>query len=225
MVFDVDVACCRWPRIHTTAAGRYGLGVIGTGDSLQITQIRRKVAGRHFHAMKRETMSESSPQAEYARLVQSQRIASLGTLRDGAPFVSMVPYAETEDLSSFLIHISGLAQHTQDILADARVGLMVAAPDDGSHSPQSLPRVSLQGRAVVVPKDSAQYAEFADRYLQKFPDAAMMFSLGDFEIYRIEAQSARFVAGFGKIFNFGKLDFQAAARALQSSTSTPAEEE
>lgn len=156
-------------------------------------------------------MSQTSPQADYARLVRFQRVASLGTLRDGHPLVSMVPYAETPDLSAFLIHISRLALHTQDILQDARVGLMISEPDTGSRNPQMLPRVSILGQAGIVPRGSAHYEAYADSYLHKFPDAAMTFSLGDFELYRIDAQSARFVAGFGQIFNFGRLDFEAAA--------------
>ncbi len=156
-------------------------------------------------------MPESSPQLEYARLIKSQRVGFLGTLRDGSPTVSMVPYAETHDLSSFLIHISGLAQHTQDITHSSRVGLMIAEPDDGSRNPQTLARASIKGNAVIVPRNSSNYAELADLYIKNFPDSAMTFSLGDFELYRIEAKSARFVAGFGKIFNFGPVDFLEAA--------------
>ena len=162
-------------------------------------------------------MSESSPQLEYAHLIKSQRVAFLGTLRDGSPTVSMVPYAESHDLSSFLIHISGLAQHTQDISHTPRVGLMIAEPDDGSRNPQTLARASIKGNAVIVPRTSSNYAELADLDIKKFPDSAMTFSLGDFELYRIEAKSARFVAGFGKIFNFGTVDFLEAATSHSNS--------
>ena len=158
-------------------------------------------------------MSYTNSHLEFARLIHSQRVASLGTLRNGGPLVSMVPFVATDNFSAFLIHISRLAQHTQDILQDPRVGLMIAVPDDGIRNPQTLPRVSIQGQASVVRRESAHYDEFADRYLQKFPDAAMTFSLGDFDLYRIDPQSARFVAGFGQIYNFGPLDFQAAAVA------------
>ena len=88
--------------------------------------------------------------------------------------------------------------------------------------------------AVVAPQAGAQalvlwaalahpthLRALAESYLHKFPDAAMTFSLGDFDLYRIEAQSARFVAGFGQIFNFGRLDFQVAAVAAQTEAITP----
>ena len=123
----------------------------------------------------------------------------------------MVPIVVNEDFSSYLIHISRLAQHTQDILQNPNVGLMIAEPDTGSKNPQSLARASIQGKAIIVPRDSEGYEGQAELYLRRFPDSAMTFSLGDFELYRIEATSARFVAGFGKIYNFGPTDFRAAA--------------
>ena len=156
-------------------------------------------------------MTETSPQREFGQLIRSQRIAAIGTLREGCPLVSMVPIVVHDDFSSYLIHISRLAQHTQDILQNPNVGLMISEPDTGSKNPQSLARASIQGKAVIVPKDSVDYDGLAELYLRKFPDSAMTFSLGDFELYRIEAKSARFVAGFGKIYNFGPADFRAAA--------------
>ena len=49
-----------------------------------------------------------------AHLLQTSRIASLGTSHDGAPFVSMVSVARADDGSAFYIHVSRLAQHTRD---------------------------------------------------------------------------------------------------------------
>ncbi len=61
-----------------------------------------------------------------AHLLRERRTAALGTLRTGAPFVSMVPYAIAADGSGFVVHVSKLAAHTKDMLADARVSLLVA---------------------------------------------------------------------------------------------------
>ena len=81
-----------------------------------------------------------------ARLIRTQRTASLGTLRGGSPFVSMVLYTTAPDFRAFIIHASRLAYHTQDILQDARVGLMIAEADDGMGDPQMLGRVRSWGR-------------------------------------------------------------------------------
>ena len=46
------------------------------------------------------------------QLIHGRTIAALGTLHQGIPFVSMVPYAVAGD-GSFILHVSRLAAHTQ----------------------------------------------------------------------------------------------------------------
>lgn len=146
-----------------------------------------------------------------ARLLRTQRVAAFGTLRDGGPLVSMILYAAANDFAAFFIHASRLAQHTQDLLKDPRVSLMIAETDSGSQDPQTLARVSIRGEAVAIPPTVADYEETKAIYLKKFPEAAFNFTLGDFSIYKIEPRTARFVAGFGKIFNLTVEDFKQAA--------------
>lgn len=143
-----------------------------------------------------------------ASLIRSQRIAALGTLRDGVPFVSMVPYAEAADLSAFYLHLSRLAVHTQAIRSDPHVGLMIAQPDTGSSDPQTLARVSIQGEAVVVAKDSADFSVIKVLYLAKFPAAELNFGLGDFDLYRITPHTGRYVADLGKIYDLKEEDWR-----------------
>jgi putative heme iron utilization protein len=137
-------------------------------------------------------------------LIDGQRIASLGTLYRGAPLVTLVPYAATPDFGAFYIHISRLAQHTEAILADARVGLMIAEPDAPGANPQTLARLSLRGEASPDPGAK-------DAYLARFPEAAFNFTLADFTLYRITPLAARFVAGFGRIADLSPADLARAA--------------
>jgi len=146
-----------------------------------------------------------------AGLVRGGRVAALGTLRDGAPLVTQVIYSVADDFSAFYIHVSRLAQHTQDILRDPRVSLMIAESDDGTVDPQTLARVSVRGDAVAITPDDDRYDGIKRRYLQKFPAAAPNFDLGDFMLYCVEPQSGRFVGGFGKIYNLTPVNFLAAA--------------
>jgi hypothetical protein len=146
-----------------------------------------------------------------ARLIRTQRIAAFGTLRDGAPLVSMILYAVSSNFAQFYVHASRLALHTQDILKDPRVSLMIAETDTGEKDPQTLARVSIRGEAVAVPSTDLEYEEAKAVYLEKFPEAAFNFTLGDFAIYKIVPRTARYVAGFGKIFNLTAEDFKQAA--------------
>src|SRR3972149_11707160 len=143
-----------------------------------------------------------------ARLIQEQRIAAFGTLRDTAPFVSMVLFPASPDFASFYIHISRLAQHTRDILQDSRSSLMIAETDRGPGDPQTLARVSIQGESTEIPTADAGYEQAKSIYLQKFPQAASNFGLGDFSLFRIQPIKARYIAGFGKIFNLTLADFK-----------------
>lgn len=125
-------------------------------------------------------------------------VASLGTLREGAPFVSMVPVAPAPDGSGFLIHVSRLAQHTRDMLADARVSLMLMAPPEGGQDPLALPRVTVQAQAEEIPVETHRHDEAAEAYLARFPQAEMTLGLGDFSFFLLRPASGRLVLGFGR---------------------------
>lgn len=147
------------------------------------------------------------------RIILSQRTAALGTLRSGSPFVSMVLYAPSADFSSFYLHISRLAQHTQDILKDKRVSLMIAESDRGDErDPQTLARISILGEAAAVTPDSLDTFDARAIYLNRFPQAEFFFRMSDFSLYRVKAQSARFVAGFGKIYSLNPTHLKESAR-------------
>jgi heme iron utilization protein len=135
---------------------------------------------------------------QLAQLVRARSTAALGTLHDGAPFVSMVPYAIAGDGAGFLIHVSRLAAHTRDISADTRVSLLVSQAEGGDTSPLALVRVTVQGEAQEIPRDSAEHAAYGAAYRDRFPDSEPMFGFGDFSLFLIRPVSARFIAGFGQ---------------------------
>lgn len=155
-----------------------------------------------------------------ASLIRTQRTAALGTLYDGAPLVSLVLYAPSADFSAFYLHISRLAQHTQAILRDPQVSLLIAEPDTGAQDPQTLARVSLQGTVSEVLRTDADDEAIRSLYLQRFPTAMMTLSLGDFAFFRVIPSRGRFVAGFGQIFNLTAATLQAATLAHPSTQPT-----
>jgi putative heme iron utilization protein len=151
--------------------------------------------------------------SDLARLVRGRRVAALGTLRSGTgePFVSMIAYVPEPDLGGFVLLASGLAQHTKDFLHDPRSSLLIHEPDDDpARDPQTLARVSIVGR--VEPVTDAAVPAARALYLEHFPHAARLFALGDFVLYRLVPESARFVAGFGRTYNLGPAQLGEAAR-------------
>src|SRR5205823_2496298 len=137
------------------------------------------------------------------RLIRSERIAHLATLRDGAPMVSMTLYMPERDFSAFYVHVSRLAWHTQDMQHDGRVALSISERDDGRADPFTLMRVSIRGEAAQLadgPKEA---------WLARFPEQAINFQLADFSFWKIVPRDARFVAGFGRIYNVSAAELKA----------------
>ena len=136
--------------------------------------------------------------AQLAALVHRRKAAALGTLHAGAPFVSMVPYAVARDGDALLVHVSRLAGHTKDMLADPRVSLLVTQPEGEGVDAQALARVSIQGEARELAKGSAEERDARGAYLARFPEAAPLTEFGDFSFFAIRPAQARFVAGFAQ---------------------------
>ena len=138
-------------------------------------------------------------------LLLRERIAHLGTLRNGAPMVSMTLFMPEKDFSAFYVHVSRLAWHTQDMAHDPRVALSVAETDDRRADPFTLMRVTIRGEAAQLqggPKEA---------WLARFPEQAINFELADFSFWKITPRDARFVAGFGRIHNLSAAELQSAA--------------
>jgi putative heme iron utilization protein len=142
-------------------------------------------------------------------LIHGRVIAAIGTLHQGAPFVSMVPYAVAQD-SSFILHVSRLASHTQDMLDDPAVSLLVTDSEGSGKMPQALARVTVQGRAEIIERDSKKHIEARAIYLSRFPDATPLFEFSDFNIFLIKPISARLIAGFGQAMTLTGDDFATA---------------
>jgi putative heme iron utilization protein len=145
-------------------------------------------------------MDEQSEQT-LARLIRDTRVAALGTLHDEEPNLAMVAYSFSEDFSTFYIHVSRLGKHTADMETNPRVGLLIAETDDRRANPQTLARVSLRGLAEILPRDDPGYPQVKKNYLERFPEAEQLFSLGDFNLWKITPKGGRYVAGFGRAFN------------------------
>jgi putative heme iron utilization protein len=151
---------------------------------------------------------------EIARLVLTHRWAALATIDSDGPLGSMVAYAVEPELSGLLLYLSGLARHTRALLAEPRVSLAVGEPDPGSGDPQTLARVSLNGSAAPIPRDSPEFATAWDRYVARLPDAAPRLALGDFVLFRFSVVEARWVGGLARATTLSGDDLRAAAVEL-----------
>jgi len=114
--------------------------------------------------------------AEYSRTLARGGTASLSTLADGYPYGSLVQYAVNAKGEPLLL-ISDLAEHTQNLLRDARASLL-AWEEPGELDPLAVGRVSLIGKMVRAKEGLETY-------------------LTAFHLWRMKIDRIRYVGGFG----------------------------
>src|SRR6267154_2364445 len=131
-------------------------------------------------------------------LLRRSRQGALATLMTGSgdPYCSLVNVASFADGSPILL-ISRLALHTQNILADARISLML--DEHAAGDPLEGARIMLAGKAEEASGDDV--AALRRRYLNAHPSAEAFVDFKDFSFFRIAPSGAHLVAGFGRIID------------------------
>lgn len=149
-------------------------------------------------------------------LLTRRRLLALAVLVEGEPAVGLLPFAATKGFDALLVNASHLARHTRGLTGEARFDALVHEPDTGEADPLQIPRVTLRGRVALLDPDGPEYAEDERRYLERFPEAAMIVKqLGGFRIYRLQLEAGRYVSGFAGAVNLDRDSFaelRAAAR-------------
>lgn len=117
----------------------------------------------------------------------------------------MVGFAPDEEGRPLFV-FSGMSSHTQDLLADPRCSLTVAAKEfkgaaDG--------RVNLMGTCKRL-RDEGEIAKAREIYLKKHP-GAFWVNFGDFFFYRQEVEAIRFVGGFARAGSVSPEEYTAAS--------------
>lgn len=148
--------------------------------------------------------------AERARtLLERETLGTLSTQsvkHPGFPFGSVMPYALTADGAPLFL-ISGMAIHTQNLLADPHASLLVMQRDNAS-DPLGMARVTLLGAATRI--DDVP-GDLRDLYLDRHPNARHWIGYSDFAFFRLDVTHVYFVGGFGAMGWVAKDDYTLAA--------------
>jgi hypothetical protein len=134
----------------------------------------------------------SVPAAARALLRAADR-AALAThhAATGQPYVSLVGLA-TDLAGAPILLLSELAEHSRGIARNPQVSLLIDGT--GRHAnPQAGPRLTLMGRLDRVSDEIA-----ARRFLARHPGASRYAGFADFAFYRLTAQRAQLIGGFGR---------------------------
>lgn len=110
----------------------------------------------------------------------------------GYPFGSVTPFVLDYDCQPIIL-ISSIAEHTKNIIANAKVSLVIFEKNEDL---QANARLTLIGEAAQINKNDANLLA---RYGRYFPESIGYFAIHDFQFYRINIHQARYIAGFGKM--------------------------
>src|SRR6266545_4429016 len=100
-------------------------------------------------------LGRESTDAERARTlaagVSTGVLSTVARDQGGTPFGSLAPFG-LDDAARPVLCISELAEHTRNLRTDARASLLVAPPPAPGDDPLASARLTLVGRATLVPE-------------------------------------------------------------------------
>ena len=132
------------------------------------------------------------PVEEAKALLRAVRAGTLATIEAGSgqPFATLVTVATEIDGTPILL-LSGLSAHTKNLLADARVSLLLA--ETGKGDPLAHPRLTLTGLAERIEGEGGR-----ERFLARHPKSALYVDFPDFAFFRILLSGGHLNGGFAK---------------------------
>jgi putative heme iron utilization protein len=141
-----------------------------------------------------------SIQTEFHELLANLKTVHLATIDDNnQPEASYTPYVEFE--SAYYLFISDLAKHTVNLKQNASISLLFIEDEANCRNQFSRRRAILQGKGIIVQRDSAHYqlvmAQFRDRF-GGFID--VIEPLHDFNLFQINVNKGRYIRGFAQAF-------------------------
>lgn len=146
-------------------------------------------------------MNESdSAGQDFLALRDNASSAQLATLtKDTTPEASYAPCVLFE--GDYYLFLSQLASHTANLTCNPEVGLMLIEDEFEAANPFARRRISLQGRAEPVERDSEIFKSVLSLFHRRFGKVMKIIEpLPDFQLFCVRVTSGRFVRGFGQAY-------------------------
>jgi len=137
----------------------------------------------------------------FAALKQEVTCLHLSTItNESKPNSSYAPFVmDTE--GNFYIFVSGLASHTQDLLANPSASVLLMQDEQDTRQIFARQRASYQCDVEVVSDNEADYAIMLDKLEARFGNVVeLLRGLPDFILFRLRPYKGQFVMGFGKAY-------------------------
>ncbi|CAA6822237.1 MAG: Pyridoxamine 5'-phosphate oxidase-related FMN-binding protein [uncultured Thiotrichaceae bacterium] len=143
-----------------------------------------------------------SPEEQLQELIIEQKSLQIASLTsEGLPYASYAPYIYHN--GCFYIYISELAKHTQNLIDDKRISILIIEDEEKSRQVFARRRLSGEGYVSEIERVEEDYTKIIAEFAGKFGNIMNILSnLSDFRLFRVEINAGSFVIGFGKAYTY-----------------------
>lgn len=146
-------------------------------------------------------MNEQQLQEAFENFKVSVKTLNLSTFdSSNRPRASYAPFIEIGD-GGFYIFVSQLAAHTQDILANQEVSILLLEDEKETRQIFARQRISYQCQAERVSENADSYVKILDEMENRFGSVMKLLrTLPDFILFRLKPYEGQYVKGFGQAY-------------------------
>ncbi len=150
--------------------------------------------------MSEKRLTEEQVHRQAQALRDSLRTVMLATVSaDGEPDASYAPFVEYA--GCFYVLVSGLSQHTVNLLATAKAGLLFAEPEHRAKQIFARRRLSYRCAAYLIERDDDEWRIRLDQLGARFGGIVnVLRDLPDFRLFRLSPREGIYVRGFGQAY-------------------------
>ena len=140
---------------------------------------------------------------EKNNLLKNSKSAILSTINsDKTPNASYAPIS-TDDNNNFYFYISELSKHTNNLLSNKNISLMLIQDECKSENIFARKRLTINGTAKLIDRKNDDWKNKMRFMELRFKDEIKFLKdMKDFHLFQIKPINGLLVFGFGKAFKF-----------------------
>ena len=134
---------------------------------------------------------------QFPKHFQSLNLATCN--RECEPEASYAPFVELD--GNYYIYVSDLSAHTGNLAQNKRCSILFIESEAEAKHLFARKRLSMNCLAAELPRETLEFNQMMDRFIQKFGDFfGMLRNMSDFHLYRLSPETGNFVAGFAQAY-------------------------
>ena len=140
---------------------------------------------------------------EKNKILDNMQTVILSTLdKKNVPNSSYAPAVKDDD-NNFYIYISELSKHTNNLLNNPLVSIMIIEDEHGSENIFGRKRFTMDAKAQLVTRDTNDWEDKINMMELKFGESiAYLKNLTDFHLFKITPHAGLLVHGFARAFRY-----------------------